>query len=321
MTNKEKYRELCKENPTICIYDQYWWLDAVCGEENWDVILYEKGDAILGAMPYYVKKIGGIKYITQPELTQHNGIWIKYSDNQIESKRISFEKEVITNILEQVENLNLVYYMQNYSPVLTNWLPLYWKGYQQTSYYTYRLEDISDVDTLYKGFQSNKRKNINKARRLGYTIKFDLSAKDFYELHRVCLEKQGTNMRYSFELFERLYNASYENNSGKSIYIEDNEGNVISALFNVWDNMWAYDLVSAIDPDTRKEGIPDLLVYSMLEYFSGKVKGYDFEGSMMPGVEESFRHFGAHQTPYFSIRKIYTRNPILKFLIRKKLRG
>ena len=31
MNSKERYIEFCKNNPNICIYDQPWWLDAVCG--------------------------------------------------------------------------------------------------------------------------------------------------------------------------------------------------------------------------------------------------------------------------------------------------
>ena len=221
--------------------------------------------------------------------------------------------------MDQVESLGMTYYMQNYSPMLTNWLPFYWKGYKQTSFYTYRLEDISDIELLFKNFQPNKRKNINKARKAGYQVKFDLSAAQFYELHKTSLKKQGAEIQYSFELFERLYNAAYKNNSGRTIYVTNEDDQPLSALFNIWDRQWGYDLISAIDPDTRNIGIPDLLVYSMLDFLSDKVYGYDFEGSMIPGVEESFRHFGAHQTPYLSIRKTFSKNPIIKFLIQNKL--
>ena len=31
MSSKEKYIEFCNNNPDICIFDQPWWLDAVCG--------------------------------------------------------------------------------------------------------------------------------------------------------------------------------------------------------------------------------------------------------------------------------------------------
>ena len=147
-----------------------------------------------------------------------------------------------------------------------------------------------------------------------------MEAEKFYALHKKSLAKQGKTIQYSFDLFKRLYDGAYNNRSGRTVYVENENGEPISALFNIWDKQWGYDLISAIDPDTRNAGVPDLLVFSMLEYLSDKVRGYDFEGSMIPGVEESFRHFGAHQTPYFSIWKIYSNNPMIKYLINKKIR-
>ena len=319
MTNKERYGQLCSQEPSICVYDQPWWMDAVCGADNWDVVLYEKNGTLLGAMPYYVKQKMGLRYITQPPFTQHNGAWIKYPENQAESKRLSFEKEVLDGLMEQIEALPVCLYQQSFSPNLTNWLPFYWRGYSQSTNYTYRLLDIHDPEALFPLFQHNKRKNINKAKKLGIQIYFDLPADRFYAHHKTCLEKQGQQIQYTLALFQRIHQAAYNNNAGKTIYATDANGTLLCALFNLNDKQWGYDLISAIDPETRNTGAPDLLVYRMLEYFSDKVTGYDFEGSMIPGVEESFRHFGATQTPYFRIWKTYTKNPLLQGVIRKKL--
>ena len=54
--DKETYRSLCKIEPTIPIFSRDWWLDAVCGKDNWDVALVGKGGMIVAAMPYYMQK-------------------------------------------------------------------------------------------------------------------------------------------------------------------------------------------------------------------------------------------------------------------------
>ena len=95
---------------------------------------------------------------------------------------------------------------------------------------------------------------------------------------------------------------------------------MLGAIFVPFDTQWAYHLITALDPEIRKTGALDFLVYELLRYFSDKVSGYDFEGSMIEGVEESFRHFGATQTPYFTIQKTYTKNPLLRAVIAGKLR-
>ena len=46
MTNKEKYRKFCQKEKDIPIFSKDWWLDSVCGENGWDVVLFEKGGEI-----------------------------------------------------------------------------------------------------------------------------------------------------------------------------------------------------------------------------------------------------------------------------------
>lgn len=323
MNNKELYTELCETERTICLYNQPWWLDATAGSDNWDVLLCIKDGKIIGSMPYYLKSKYGLKYITVPYRTQHNGVWIKYPEDISGERKISFETSVMVDLIGQLENVakkqGVLHYQQTFSPLVTNWMPFYWHGYKQTTRYTYRLPDIHDVDQIFQNFKHNKRKNINKAKALGIEVKFDLPADVFYNFHKECLLKQGKIINYSYEEFERVYNVLYERNAGRTIYAQSADGKLLCALFNGWDSVWGYDWISAIDIETRNTGAPDLLVYSMICFLADKVEGYDFEGSMIMGVEESFRAFGTVQTPYFRIWKTYSRNPIIKWLIEKKL--
>ena len=56
MTNKDLYSKLCENESTIPIFSKDWWLDAVCGDENWDVAIVEKGGEIWATMPYFIIK-------------------------------------------------------------------------------------------------------------------------------------------------------------------------------------------------------------------------------------------------------------------------
>ena len=49
MSNKDKYRLLCNTEKNIPIFSHDWWLDTVCGEKKWDVLLIEqKGKSASG---------------------------------------------------------------------------------------------------------------------------------------------------------------------------------------------------------------------------------------------------------------------------------
>ena len=39
LTAKKQWREMCQSDPNIHIFMRDWWLDAVCGEDNWDCII------------------------------------------------------------------------------------------------------------------------------------------------------------------------------------------------------------------------------------------------------------------------------------------
>ena len=55
-SEKLAYKEFLKENPDIGIFHQDWWLDSLCGSENWDILLVKRDDKIIGALPFYFKK-------------------------------------------------------------------------------------------------------------------------------------------------------------------------------------------------------------------------------------------------------------------------
>ena len=242
-----------------------------------------------------------------------------------EEKRLSFEKEVCFDLIDRLEAKGIYSFYQQFPVDFTNWLPFYWKKYSQQTRYTYRIPDISDPEKVLSTFNRAKRKNINKALKEGVMVKFDLSAQAFYENHVMTLRQQGATIGYSFEVFHRMYDAAYANNAGRTIYAIDAEGNLHGALFNIWGGNVAYDLISTIDHRFRNSGAATLLVYEMIKYLSDKVKVYDFEGSMMEGVENSFRQFGTIQTPYMAISKDNS-SPIRKALLelwhgRKRLFG
>ena len=148
MENKKRYILFCNEEINMPIFSIPWWLDAVCGPENWDVILVEKGDEIVASFPYYIKKGKlGMTYITMPILTQKLGPYIKYPINQKYSSRLSYEKEVMLEIINRLPAFD--YFNMHFDYRYLNWLPFYWRGFLQTTRYTYVIEDISDSE--YKG--------------------------------------------------------------------------------------------------------------------------------------------------------------------------
>lgn len=310
MKNREKYRKFCQEEENIPLFSKAWFLDSVCGQDNWDVALEERGEEIVASMPFYKKKKMIFTIITMPKHAQMMGVYIKYPEGQKYEKKLSYEKELMTNLIEQLPKVD--YFNQSFHYSITNWLPFYWKGYTQTTNYTYVIENLSNLEQVFQNFNHAKRKNIKKAEKF-LEVKFDLSVQDFYDNHKMTLEKQNSEISYSFEHFNRIYTNAYKHNAGRTIYAVDNENNIHAALFVIWDKNSAYDLISTIDPSFRNSGAGSLLVKRIIEFVSDKTDKFDFEGSMIENVEKSFRQFGAKQKAYFDISKVDSK--ILKAIL------
>ena len=307
MTNKERYREFYKSHPDICVFSAPWWLDAVAGNA-WDVILIEDSGSIIASFPYvYTKRKLGIKKIEMPQLTQKLGPYFVYKENMSYSHKIKYEHSLYQKIID-----NLPYYDEfhiNFDQYYKNWLSFYWSGFSQSTLYSYRLTEIKDYETLFKNFANYKRQKIKKGKNL-FTVKYDLLANDFYDYFLGAIKTRDVVIGFSFELFMSIYNAVYAANQGKVFYCIDSANNIHAVALIVWDNTTAYYLIGMRKPEYTNSGGTEFLIFEVIKYVSQFVDIFDFEGSMIKGVEEAYRYFGTQQTEYYSISKV--NNKLLK---------
>ena len=104
-------------------------------------------------------------------------------------------------------------------------------------------------------------------------------------------------------LVRSVVEESHRKGQGLIARARDKEGNTHAAIFVVWDGNCSWELISAIHPDFRASGASTLVVWETMKRLSPIVQVWDFEGSMIEGVENSFRQFGGIPTPYFEITK------------------
>lgn len=311
-SNKEKYRQLCEQKP-IPLFMQAWWMDAVCCEsKQWDVLLLEENNTITAALPFHLKTKFGFKLVLQPELTQYNGLWIDYPANCEKQQKYAFEKRVMSNIIEQLEKLKVDYFEQNFHYSITNWQPFFWKGYKQSTRYTLLIPDISNPESVLREFHQSKKRHIKKASE---SLKVDLSLqpKEFYKLYAQQLKSKGEKAHYSETLFESICAAAIDRKQGAILSLKDENKEIHASLFAVWDSQSAYNLVYYINPKFKSGGASSLVVFEMINYLSDKTKAFDFEGSMIETVAESYQMFGSEQKAYFTISK--AKSKLLSLLI------
>lgn len=302
--SKAQYRALCDAEPSIPLFSQAWWLDAVA-EGCWDVALVETGGEVKASMPYVIRKRGTFTLISQPPLTQNLGPWMRGSSAKY-AKRLGEQKKAFYALIEQLPRFD--YFNQNWHYNNTNWQPFYWRGFQQTTRYTYVLHELQDEKALWEGMQENIRGDIRKARRrFGLEVSSEASLEEFRELNRKVFHRQGRILPYSEDVVERIDEACARQGCRRIFVARDCQGRGHAGVYMVWNENSAYYLLGGGDPELRNSGATSLCMWEAIQFASTVTKRFDFEGSMLERVERFFRAFGATQTPYINVSKINSR--------------
>lgn len=256
---------------------------------------------IQAALPFTTRQRFGLTAISQPTLTQTLGPWLRPSTAKY-ARQLSQEKDLLQKLFEQLPKF--AHYQQNWHCTRTNWLPLYWLGYEQTTRYTYRLEDLSSEEQVWGELQENIRREIRKAsNKEGVKVRTDLDIEAFLTLNEKVFARQNMALPYTRDFVRRLDKAAAQNQARKIFIAEDEQGRHHAGVYLIWDDNTAYYLMGGGDPDLRNSGATSLCMWEAIQFAATVTKNFDFEGSMIEPVERFFRGFGAVQTPYFSISK------------------
>jgi hypothetical protein len=280
------------------LFEQPWWLDIVA-PGAWGAAEIRKGDQVVARLPYARRRRLGLMTIVQPLFTQTLGPWIAPTEGK-PSRRADNERALLGQLIEQLPPFDI--FRQCCATTLTNWLPFYWAGFEATVRYTYRIEDLTDLDVVQRGFQEHVRRGIRKASKV-VEIDHDYPLEKLLEMDIKTYARQGMKLPHSHEMFRRLDAECAARGARRIFGAVDAEGRTHAALYVVWDDRTFYALVNARDPEFQAFGANTLLYWEAIRLASEVSQVFDFEGSMVKQVEHFVRAFGGRQTPYFFIHK------------------
>jgi len=141
MISDSKKIYLEKIDSSFPIFFQPWWLDIVANGK-WDVYLVNDSNKnILAAMPVTFNE--NETSILMPPLTLFLGAIFLPSIKTKYYEILSYQMLLTEELIKQIKKIN--YYEQRWSVKFTNWLPLFWLGFNQTTKYTYIIKNISCI--------------------------------------------------------------------------------------------------------------------------------------------------------------------------------
>ena len=289
--------------------------------------------------------------LNEPPLTPFCGIWLRPNDFKKPYEQYHFIKKTLAELIENLPKAALSKFRFHFS--LTDWQPFFWKNWRQTTRYTYVL-DIKNMETVRQNLNDNTRRNIRKANaHCQFSETTDLDK--FLKINNLAFQRQqmtpptplSVALRHHAlrDIWRNLDAVLSEKNQRKILVatseqpqaaseqpqaasrkpqaaLEANSSQLAAieaAAYIVFDKKTAYYLAGGATEIGRQNGAMHGLLFQAIEEAAARgCEFFDFEGSMLQGVESFFRGFGGVQLPYFQVWKYENRWLEWLYFFRKK---
>jgi len=237
-----------------------------------------------------------------PALTHHLRLWMDKPPDVSDHKWLTREKQIIWSIIDQLPDygyFSMVFDEKSFD----NWLPFHWKNFRQEMRYTFVMDRI-DAETLDQQLSRNLKRNLREAEE-EIVISREVDSPTFYNLCCNTYAKQKLKMPYSRELFSRLDDAIVKNKAGVKLGAINKRGEFIAVSYLVWDQDAAYYLLAGDNEEGRDTAASIVLCREAMQvaFEERKVNQFDFCGSMLEGITDMRRQFGARSVPLMKIFK------------------
>ncbi len=278
------------------IFEQPWWLDTVA-ENKWSESVVKDGERVIARLPYVLDG----KKILNPPYTQTLGIW--FSKELLEFERgnsqLHRQKDIIAELLSQLPKARNIDIELDHS--VRYILPFRWHGFRIEPRFSYRIMNLKDYETVKSRIGKTVNKNVKAAQR---NITVEEDSKDYecmLELQCMTYARQNRKPPYPDEFTLKVMKNSVENGAGRLMIAKDESGIAHGAVFLLYDHNTCYYLLGGQNPDYKSDGSQNLLLVKAIEFASTVSDSFDFEGSMIEGVENFFRQFGGEQIVYYRV--------------------
>ena len=286
------------DSPRGTLFHKSFWLKA--SGRRFVIYGYFKGGTLFAGIPLAYRKMFGIKIATHPPLAPYLGPIFRSQEAKYVN-RISEEKEISRQIAKRLKKELFALFVT--PPGETDLQPFLWEGFSVGVKYTYIINLNNSLEDIWKSMNDKRRNNIRKAERDGINI---IPSDDFdlcFSLVEKTFAKQ--DMKTDFKAAAFSYDKVLrQRQQCKSFLAKDKNGDYIATIYMVWDNKRGYYLMGGYDPEKGHHGASSLAIWEAIK-FAKKELGlaeFDFEGSMIPQLEQFFREFGGQLTPFYTVR-------------------
>ena len=307
VTSRTEYETFVAEQAeTVPLYYHPWWLDAVTGgAKEWQPWCALSDDGrVLAVFPLYTPVRG---VALSPPYTQVGGIYFspggEGGEGSPQSQHGIFgqRRKITMAFVEAMPQFK--YFEVPFPTSFTDWLPYYWQGYSSFVRYSYARRLPEDEKDLLASENRDIRHKISLAKQLGYQYQEASTPEDLLRLSCTLYRKKGL-ARHFLSTLEHTVDVAMSRGQGLLPTIYSKEGDLLAAGFTPYEGSTGYLIASASVGGKEHKAAPAYLIHStMLALARCHLTHFDFEGSMLQGVEAVFRSFYGEQYPFYRISK------------------
>lgn len=295
---REVYSE--KAEASIGVFGSNKWLSAYDGTLDF-VGIFKDEHQMIGGFYFMRTKKFGFTFLKLPPYTPHCGLFFS-SDSKNQSSVNSFSKEVVSEVCTYISNQKAALIVLAFPSAVADMQPFIWEKYKVIPNYTYRIDLQKSMEEIKSNFDSKNRNVINKAVKEEVVVtKNTLDKQSLNDFFVNSLSTTGANI-YNTELKNIFLKFSDDSNSFSLEAKKNNE--LLGVVFCVFDKTACYYLLGGVNKTAGVAGVNNILVQYAIETAKDlNCRIFDFEGSMLKGVEKFFRSFGPELFPYYTVNK------------------
>ena len=292
------WNEFVSHSPQGTLFHKTNWLKA--SRETPIIYGCFKSGRLVAGLPLVQRNIQfGMKTASHPPLTPYLGLVFKPARGKYVTQ-ISAEKAMGKAIARSIKtDFNMIHF--NFPPGPVDLQPFIWEGFYSSIRYTYLLS-LDDLVQVWAGMDDKRRNDICRAERDGLHVDNQSEFEEFFTLVRQTFQRQEIRMEFVDTAFH--YNDMLEKrNQCRPFVTRDKDGIPIAGVYIIWDTRRAYYLLGGYNSVRTHRGASALAMWEAIKFTKEELQlsQFDFEGSMIPQVEQFFRGFGGRLTPYYSV--------------------
>jgi lipid II:glycine glycyltransferase (peptidoglycan interpeptide bridge formation enzyme) len=276
------------------------WL-SVYGDSITLVGIFKDEHQLIGGFYFLKTAKYGFTFLKLPPYTPHCGLFFS-SDSRNNSSINNFSKELMKEVCDYFSGLKSALTILAFPSNIIDLQPFIWDKYKVVPNYTYRIGLEKTIEEIKSDFDPKNRNTINRSLKEGVEVFPDrLSKEQLYDFFSDALTAAGANV-YAAELKNIFQSFSDPSNSFSMEAYRD--GALLGVVFCIYDAGTCYYLLGGVNKNSGVQGVNNLLVLKSIE--KARELGcriFDFEGSMLKGVEKFFRGFGPELVPYYTANK------------------